>query len=342
MLVPVGEDVEVDGFYRTCTADGEGAATRGINIALPPVVTTSTTMKYGAGGSYVDTPVTNDITTPANMRPLPTLNVDTTGAFVDVAAGLASLATKLDTIITNTDDLELTADNIALNADTIKLNTDDLETLATATNAKLDTLITQTDGIETSLSAIEVDVGSIDGKLPATLGQKTAAESLAVTLPSDVALPLPTGAATEATLGNVLADTTALVAKDFATETTLSDVKDLLDAVDTTLSDMAVDLDAIETGIPNTLGQKARSGSLAVTVSNEDQATLDSINTAVTAMNLRMSGSLVPVNFNTIIPNLSGATEDVYLYYLSGDLVATLTITYTDSSKSVISSIVRT
>lgn len=68
----------------------------------------------------------------------------------------------------------------------------------TATNSKLDTLITQTDGIEGSLSSLDTKVAtatnqtagnsslsSIDGKLPASLGQKAKTGSLSVVLASD-------------------------------------------------------------------------------------------------------------------------------------------------------------
>lgn len=54
----------------------------------------------------------------------------------------------------------------------------------------------------TSLSTIESDTGSIDGKLP-TIGQNNAANSVSVVLASNGTLPLPSGAATEATLATI-------------------------------------------------------------------------------------------------------------------------------------------
>ena len=106
-----------------------------------------------------------------------------------------------------------------------------------ATEAKQDTLIGHVDGVEALLTTIDADTGSIDGKLPALSGGKvpvvgpltdtelratavpvsgplTDAELRATAVPvSAAALPLPTGAATEAkqdtgntSLGNIDAD----------------------------------------------------------------------------------------------------------------------------------------
>ena len=61
-------------------------------------------------------------------------------------------------------------------------------------------------------------INGTDSQLPATLGQKTAANSLSTVLASDAGLPLPTGAATQATLASIDADigapTTAAAAAD--------------------------------------------------------------------------------------------------------------------------------
>ena len=53
---------------------------------------------------------------------------------------------------------------------------------------------------------------------------------------------------------------------------------------------------------------------------------------------------IVPYPFNAIQYVNTSGTVDTYKYYqngLSGTLVATITITYTDSTKSVLSSVVR-
>lgn len=54
-------------------------------------------------------------------------------------------------------------------------------------------------GVKTEL-ALDSSLLAMSAKLPATLGQKTSANSLAVVPASDFVFPLPTGAATEATL----------------------------------------------------------------------------------------------------------------------------------------------
>lgn len=75
-------------------------------------------------------------------------------------------------------------------------------------------------------------------------------------------------------------------------------------------------------------------------------AKLGDIQTAVEAsqdaIEDRLSGSLVPAAYDTIIPSVT-ATEDIYEYRLGGLLgtvVKTLTVTYTDATKATIQSIV--
>jgi hypothetical protein len=57
------------------------------------------------------------------------------------------------------------------------------------------------------------------------------------------------------------------------------------------------------------------------------------------------SGTLVSEVFDYIAANYSGATTDVYTYKTGGSggtTVATVTITYTDSTKAIISSVAKT
>jgi hypothetical protein len=74
-----------------------------------------------------------------------------------------------------------------------------------------------------------------------------------------------TGVATEATLLAVKGDTAALVAKDYATQTTLAAAKLVLDSIDN--------------GLPNALGRNAAAASTGVVLSTEDKASLDAIGT---------------------------------------------------------------
>ena len=99
-----------------------------------------------------------------------------------------------------------------------------------ATEAKQDTMITELqdvntelDSQSTDLSTIAGDTTSLDSKMPAQ-GAAVTAASTPVNIASDqtvpvsaASLPLPSGAATEATLSS-------LDGKDFATETSLATV----------------------------------------------------------------------------------------------------------------------
>lgn len=73
-----------------------------------------------------------------------------------------------------------------------------------ATNEAAPTTDVAASGLNGRLQRVAQRITSLINLLPASLGQKTAANSLAVVLSSDQALPLPTGAATEVTLNNIL------------------------------------------------------------------------------------------------------------------------------------------
>lgn len=58
-----------------------------------------------------------------------------------------------------------------------------------------------------------------------------------------------------------------------------------------------------------------------------------------------VSGSFVTVQFDSLQVTYTSATIETYQFFtggLSGTLVATLTVTYTDSTKANLSSVVRT
>lgn len=81
-----------------------------------------------------------------------------------------------------------------------------------------------------NLAAAATSLAAIDLGIPAALGQAAMAASMPVVIASNqsavpisaASLPLPTGAATEATLALVLAETSSIAAEDFATQTTLA------------------------------------------------------------------------------------------------------------------------
>jgi len=59
------------------------------------------------------------------------------------------------------------------------------------------------------------------------------------------------------------------------------------------------------------------------------------------ALLTKTSGALIPFSYDSITPTYN-ATSDVYVYKAGLTTVATLTISYTDATKAVITSIVRT
>ena len=62
---------------------------------------------------------------------------------------------------------------------------------------------------------------------------------------------------------------------------------------------------------------------------------------SVSVGSVKVSNVLVPENYDTILADYSGINTDVYTYKSSGATVAIVTITYTDGTKAVISSVVR-
>lgn len=68
------------------------------------------------------------------------------------------------------------------------------------------------------------------------------------------------------------------------------------------------------------------------------------LNTSGT-INTKETTGLVPFAFDYISANYAGATSDVYTYKTGGSggsTVATITVNWTDATKSVLSSVVRT
>ena len=99
------------------------------------------------------------------------------------------------------------------------------------------------------------------------------------------------------------------------------------------LSTIAGDTTSLDSKIPSQ-GQALMAASLPVTIASNQSA-----------VPTLQSSALIPVAHDYIGVNLSGATTDVYTYKTGGSggtTVATLTITYADSTKAVISNIART
>lgn len=164
----------------------------------------------------VATAVSEDTVTPANSVPLPIKALDGSGLEVDFAT-----EAKQDVQITELQSID---------AELVTLNTVDF-----ATQSKQDSQITELQSIdaelvtlnatdfatETTVAAILADtadietaVESIDTKTPALVSGRVPVDGSGVTQPiSAASLPLPTGAATETTLGNVQTAVDALNAR---------------------------------------------------------------------------------------------------------------------------------
>jgi hypothetical protein len=78
-----------------------------------------------------------------------------------------------------------------------------------------------------------------------------------------------------------------------------------------------------------------------------DQAQIfqDIHNDETDSINVRNIGSLVPEAYDAILKTNTSATVETFTYYLgglAGSLIATVTVTYTDSTKDDLVSVVRT
>lgn len=155
-----------------------------------------------------------------------------------------------------------------------------------ATEAKQDTQITE-------LQDIEADIEAMSAKLPATLGQKAMAASLAVVIASDqstvpvsaASLPLPSGAATEAKQDAQITQETAIAASvasiDSKTpalgQAIMDDSVPVVIAsnqsqIDVNINASGITLDVGTTQLPASLGQTNMAGSLSVAIASNQSA----------------------------------------------------------------------
>lgn len=214
-------------------------------------------VKFVKDSNIVD--VTEDTATPANNLPLPVKLTSVTG---DINITANDLNVQLSHSAANPDSTQIgdgteimqinasgeaqVADDTArtslasidTNTGTIASDTTSLDTkvdVALSTRASEATLAaaeTHLGSIETSNSTIATDTTSIDGKTPA-LGAAVTAVSTPVNIASDqtvpisaASLPLPTGAATEATLSSVDTKTPSLGAALTASSTPVNIASD--------------------------------------------------------------------------------------------------------------------
>lgn len=213
-------------------------------------------------------------------------------------------------------------------------------------------------------AATETTLAAMSAKLPATLGQKASTASLAVVIANDqsnVAVDAFQG-------GSWTVSATQGGSWSVGRTWTLASGTDSVAAVQSGVWSVASsqsgtwNVNAVQSGTWNI---NNISGTISLPTGAATETTLSSINTklpsqgqaamaasvpVVIASNQSNIGvltknSLVGVVYDAIGVNVSGGTTDVYTYYtggLAGTLVRTVTLTYTDSSKSTLQSVVGT
>lgn len=233
-------------------------------VQYPSPQVTQTPAKYNLNGVAIE--VSRDTSTPANSRPLPVSPLNTSGVAVDPATEgtLSALNSKLPSL-----GQQATSGSVSVvvaSGQTVPVSASSLP-LPTG-------------------AATETTLAAASAKFPATLGQKTMASSMAVTLASDqsavpisaASLPLPTGAATESTLSGMSAKLPA----SLGAKTTANSV-----AVNIA-SDQTVPVSAASLPLPTgaateatlsglsgkfgSLGQKAMAGSTPVVIASDQSA----------------------------------------------------------------------
>lgn len=115
----------------------------------------------------IDTEVEQDTITPSNSNPLPTSYLNTSGVRTNLATETTQVANGV---------------------------------LVGAVNETAPGTDTASSGLNGRLQRLAQRITSLISLFPSSIGQKASADSLSTVLASDATLPLPTGAATEATL----------------------------------------------------------------------------------------------------------------------------------------------
>lgn len=238
----------------------------------------------------------------------------------------------------------------------------------------LDKVVAGTDGsvVRTLLTDNTGQLKVLTGQLPGSLGQKTMANSTSVAIASDqtavpisaAALPLPAGAATEATLSAasaklpaVLGQTTMAASMSIAVASNQSDLPAALKvggAAVTTSNPVPVGpplsgaLPVSATALPLPSGAATETTLAAISTKTPalGQAAMAASSPVVIASNQSniptlIQNQLVKVVFDAIVPTFN-STSDVWVYKtggIAGSTVATLTVNYVDSTKAVITNI---
>lgn len=124
-----------------------------------------------------------------------------------------------------------------------------------------------------------------------------------------------------------------------ATEATLADIETAVDGLETIGTATNTKLDTIISHVDGIEGAVDQIEGYV----DQIEGYVDGIETAIAATNTlltdKLSGSLVPVKYDNIACDYSGGTADVFTYKLVAATVRVVTVTYTDATKTVISTV---
>lgn len=175
----------------------------------PPVSLTAGPINIVKNG--VTTPVNLDTSTPANIVPVPVYEVDATGASAPWSLEATQLLVKTAVQSVNTKTPTVGQKAMAASSPVV-ISSDQSAVPVSGTFWQATQPVSAASLPLPAGAATETTLAGASAKLPATLGQKTSAASMAVVIASDqstvpvsaASLPLPTGAATSAlqTTGN--------------------------------------------------------------------------------------------------------------------------------------------
>jgi len=273
-----------------------------------------------------------DVATGQMNAKMDNLASEATLSSIDISSGVTSVSTA-----------NIDATTTAMNA---TLGTLATELTVASVDAKLDNLATEitAQNIETALNSIDGFVNSIDFKTPST-GQKSMSSSSPVVIASDQSsipisassLPLPTGAATETTQLNTVAELSTISTKldNLATEATLSSLNSKVAVVDTD------SVTIVSSALPTGAATEAKQDDLIAAINNAETSSIISAYLTTTPLAggatynsgvLQLAPPYTQVQ-TQILADVNG-TVNIYWYTDVGgtDLIRTLSIPYIASS----------
>lgn len=293
------------------------------------------TINKGPGGTYVEAEITKDTTVAANTIALPVEIVGTSGTEINITAG--DINVQLTHAGANPDSVQLGDGTVVFSAGRKSAATSLPVVISTEDTAIQAAIAADLVLLEAKDFSTETTLAAQSAKLPATLGQKASAASMAVSLSSEQeAILSGTSAKLPATLGQKASAASMSVALSTEQESIQTAIRDRLptslgqkaraSALATTLSteDMVV-IGSIRDRLPASIGQKADAASLAVTLSTEQDALLTNVSNKLTSIESTHSTASLQASMSaklpaTLGPEASAASLSVTLSSDEGDL----------------------